>query len=928
MEDEPREPEAEEFEAIEIATGNTSLQRERQFMDDLDKSDIMETILEENFPIQPMESADDVNSHANITDNESSQNELDQDGRKPTPHSDAVSGQLDEVETFAGVDLTASTKAHLPQDYKEANNDRVEADITDRHFDRNDVLSEHIMEDVEDSIDGGSAADQSDHENIASETVVQSFSELSAEENVHGEDAEDKSMNGVDENSLRNGSPKETLERSVTLDETNDSLLDEEIALQEGLLEVASTDESSTEESVGLKSRLQRAKAVEEMNNGDDSPGEAGTNQMTIAVEASENESVPPKTASWIEEPADEGQMTAVNGNLISDTLTEPTDMELAAKHVQGTYVVPIPASESSELAIINREEPSPTEYSSEEARETEPSLADILQQNNGIEMEQQDRLLTASLRAPTEFETESELDANSIEMMRASIIPNEDESSDASAIIEKGHSQLDLFTQDRNSAAEQISPDSDRYTNAPLDLATSALEINDSISRDVLPEVGSETRSGVGGLVTNSSQDDLRNDGSFLESLVDGESSPEKVLRQPGGKDSQETALRDSIVNYEEVWLTSDHTNLEDVLEKIEDDVFGAISETVSESEESGNGEHRGAGGEETFAFEEEVDPPSMFATEESASNEPSIPFDINDQDQFVSDGYLTRHSMQQSEQTKSDLTARFGNQFHDEGPAEESQIENDVTREVTDENHSLLPDHSQLETTNVDFGSNELSVTESKSEEVEDLDIAPIGISSVIDRSQVPRFEVARPSTEDLVEPGSETAFTSITKGKTRPLPSTFLYDVRVIWFSVTDNSMVADSGNYYDYEPTADVEDETTLNDEEIWRRIEPDFLREEEDERINAATRIQSSFRRHRTHRSGIYHSAYLHLFSKIPLMLWNIEMNRRSANVEILETYPDEENETTPLIVSMRYWLSTHVIVRHSESFFFSIIVVS
>ena len=30
------------------------------------------------------------------------------------------------------------------------------------------------------------------------------------------------------------------------------------------------------------------------------------------------------------------------------------------------------------------------------------------------------------------------------------------------------------------------------------------------------------------------------------------------------------------------------------------------------------------------------------------------------------------------------------------------------------------------------------------------------------------------------------------------------------------------------------------------------------------------------------------------------------MNRRSANVEILETYPDEENETTPLIVSMRY----------------------
>ena len=81
-----------------------------------------------------------------------------------------------------------------------------------------------------------------------------------------------------------------------------------------------------------------------------------------------------------------------------------------------------------------------------------------------------------------------------------------------------------------------------------------------------------------------------------------------------------------------------------------------------------------------------------------------------------------------------------------------------------------------------------------------------------------------------------------------------------------------MVADSGNYYDYEPTADVEDETTLNDEEIWRRIEPDFLREEEDERINAATRIQSSFRRHRTHRSGIYHSAYLHLFSNIPLML--------------------------------------------------------
>ena len=98
------------------------------------------------------------------------------------------------------------------------------------------------------------------------------------------EDGEEPEANGVEKVSENgegengegeNGEGERTTDRSCNggvenyAEESNDSLLDEEIALQEGLLEVASTDESSMEESLILKNRLRRASAVDELISND-----------------------------------------------------------------------------------------------------------------------------------------------------------------------------------------------------------------------------------------------------------------------------------------------------------------------------------------------------------------------------------------------------------------------------------------------------------------------------------------------------------------------------------------------------------------------------------------------------------------------------------------------------------------------------------
>ena len=358
------------------------------------------------------------------------------------------------------------------------------------------------------------------------EGIETNSSEGNPQVDLEPEDVVDGRITGLNDRWQRNGvQSSETADRNE--EETNDSLLDEEIALQEGLLEVASTDESSAEEPFNLKSRLNRS-------------GEFITDADRV--------SIPDDAASQIQNWSDENRLIAANGNLEPNIGPKNTTKESFDQYS--------PASPAGIESLPS------TPFQAGSEFELNSAKTDQTSGQEGNENFQSD-----VLRADELTETGAKADDQNASLKGFS---SAGEGRAAESISRRRFEFV-------NAEAEPTVDD---------ELHPERIAAEDAVSDHSIQDVYRSGQSFRSSLVDEVFEGFIPAEVSRQpHALTDVLRDTEEVFGPRSSASGPPTLHDHSIVGDDEVWLTSAQPILEDVLEKDKDDVFTGSPKRVSVS-------------------------------------------------------------------------------------------------------------------------------------------------------------------------------------------------------------------------------------------------------------------------------------------------------------------------------------------------------